>query len=249
VTDDAFLGGALHILQPRRGYRAGVDAVLLAAAAPLEAGRGERVLDCGAGVGTVGLCVAARVADARVVLFEREPQLVAIAAENIRRNELSQRVRVIEGDVRLPAAEARERGLDSEGFAHVLANPPFYADGEGSAASDPLKAASHAMKRGDLELWARFLARMAAPGGSATLIGRAEALGELIGALEGRFGGVKILPVHPREGMAAIRVIVQGFKGSRAPARLLCGLVLHGADSAFTPLAGEILRCGRALSL
>ena len=33
VTDDAFLTDRLRILQPARGYRAGLDAVLLAAAA------------------------------------------------------------------------------------------------------------------------------------------------------------------------------------------------------------------------
>ncbi|HET6223567.1 MAG TPA: hypothetical protein VFE11_15445, partial [Dongiaceae bacterium] len=51
VTDDAFLGGALRILQPKEGYRAGIDAVFLAAAAPARTSRKERVLDVGAGVG------------------------------------------------------------------------------------------------------------------------------------------------------------------------------------------------------
>ena len=55
TTEDAFLGGALRILQPKDGYRAGIDAVLLAAAAPLRQGRVEQVLDVGAGVGVVGL--------------------------------------------------------------------------------------------------------------------------------------------------------------------------------------------------
>ncbi|MCU0955509.1 MAG: hypothetical protein MUC37_13135 [Hyphomicrobium sp.] len=54
TTEDAFLGGRLRILQPARGYRAGMDAVLLAAS--VESGYGT-VLDCGAGVGTAGLCV------------------------------------------------------------------------------------------------------------------------------------------------------------------------------------------------
>ena len=60
------------VLQPAAGYRAGLDAVLLAAAAPLQPGRVEQVLDVGAGVGVVGLAVARRAADAVVTMVERE---------------------------------------------------------------------------------------------------------------------------------------------------------------------------------
>jgi tRNA1(Val) A37 N6-methylase TrmN6 len=70
-----------------------------------------------------------------------------------------------------------------------------------------------------------------------------------MGALSGRFGGLRILPVYPRSGAPAIRVIVQGTKGSRAPMTLLPGLVLHGEGNAFTPAADAILRSGSALSL
>ena len=51
VTEDMFLGGQLRLRQPRRGHRAGHDAILLAAATPARAG--HRVVEFGAGVGTV----------------------------------------------------------------------------------------------------------------------------------------------------------------------------------------------------
>ena len=91
VTRDAFLGGAIYVLQPKAGYRAGLDAVLLAAACPVGPGfssgvGGESVLDCGAGVGTAALCIAARVPSARLTLVEREPELVALARDNISAN-------------------------------------------------------------------------------------------------------------------------------------------------------------------
>src|SRR5262249_35406809 len=85
VTDDAFLGGGLRVLQPNAGYRAGIDALLLAAAAPLRVGRQERVLDVGAGVGVVGLAVARRVPLCEVTLVEREPFLAELAQRNIAR--------------------------------------------------------------------------------------------------------------------------------------------------------------------
>lgn len=249
LTDDAFLGGALQVLQPVSGYRAGVDAVLLAAAAPVGPDAAHRVLDVGAGVGTVGLCLARRCSDAAVVLLERERELARIARDNVRRNRLEDRVTVAEADLdRLSAEALSHAGMDGS-FHHVVANPPFHAAGSGTLASERLKAESHAMDDGGLERWMRFLARMAAPGGTATVIHKTEALAELLSELGGRFGALKVLPVHARQDEPAIRVIVQGIKGSRAPLRVLPGFVLHGADGAFTAEADAILRAGAALDV
>ncbi len=249
LTEDAFLGDRLIIRQPKTGYRAGIDAVLLAASAPVLAGRHQRVLDCGAGAGTVGLCVAARVAGTIVTLVEREPQLAALAADNAVRNRLQARVRVITGDVKLKATDPAGVALEADSFDHVLANPPFHTTGHGTPAADPLKSASHAMTEDSLDLWARFMARMAKPGGTATMIHKADGLMSVLKALEPRFGDLRILPLHPRDGEPAIRVIVQGTKGSRAPLTLLSGLVLHNADNSFTVRATAVLRHGSGLTL
>jgi len=249
VTDDAFLEGALHILQLRSGYRAGLDAVLLGAAVPADSSRPLRVLDVGAGAGTAGLCVARRASFAEVVLLEKESQLAELAAENIRRNDLSARVRVVTGVVGASATDLRVLGLVEESFGHVIANPPFHDSDAGTLPPDALKAGAHAMLDGELERWARFMARMTAPGGEATIVHKAEALPRVLAAFEGRFGALKILPLHPRDGAAAHRVLVQGVKGSRGPLQILAGFVLHESDGAFTPAAQKILRAGGALSM
>lgn len=249
ITDDAFLGGKLNLLQPRSGYRAGVDAVLLAAAIPCAPGQSESVLDAGGGVGTVGLSVVRRCPEATAVLLERAPKLVELAEENVRRNDLSVRVRVFSGDLTASWSEMAGLGLAIESFDHIAANPPFHVDGKGTPSSDAWKSAAHSMPEGDLDLWGRLMARMAVSGGTATMIHKADALQAVLGALAGRFGAFKVLPVYPREGQAAIRVIVQGIKGSRAPLTLLPGLVLHGEGNGFTPAAQAILRDGAALLL
>jgi FkbM family methyltransferase len=247
TSDDAFLGGGLQILQPKAGYRAGIDAVLLAAAAPTVAA--ALVLDVGAGVGVVGLAVARRLADAHVVLVERDCALAELARANIARNGLGDRVRAIEADVSRPLGELRELAPQAERFDLVLANPPYHALGRGTAARESMKAAAHAMPAGDLDRWARFLAAMARPGGSVTVIHRADALGDILAALTGRFGGVVVFPLYPREGEPASRVLIQATKGSRAPLELRRGLVLHDADNRFRPEVDAILRRGAALSL
>ncbi|WP_439542146.1 tRNA1(Val) (adenine(37)-N6)-methyltransferase [Hyphomicrobium sp.] len=248
VSDDAFLGGGLRIFQPLQGYRAGLDAVFLASAVVDRPGLGARVLDVGAGVGTAGLCVAWRCAGARVVLIEREPDLVALARQNIARNGLENRVSVIEADVgRISRDELAAHGIVEEHFDHVIANPPFHSEGAGTAARHALKAAAHAMPEAGLADWARFMARMARPGGEALVIHKADALPALLSCFEGRFGGLSVQPLHPQMGEAANRVIVRGTKGSRAPFRIEAGLVLHDAEKRATAGADGVLRRGLAL--
>jgi len=247
VTDDAFLGGGLSILQPRAGYRAGLDAVMLAAAVPAGDKRPLRVLDVGAGVGTAGLCVARRLPFAEVVLLEREPQLAVLAAENIRRNGLDDRVRVLNAAVGASAAELLAAGLSEESFDHVIANPPYHDTDAGTLAPDATKAGAHAMPEEELQRWARFMVRMAAPRGEAILVHKAEALQRVLAAFDQRFGAVRILPLHPRAGDPAHRVLIAGIKGSRAPLRLLAGFVLHADGNGFTSEAQAILRGGAAL--
>jgi tRNA1(Val) A37 N6-methylase TrmN6 len=140
-------------------------------------------------------------------------------------------------------------GLVEESFGHVIANPPFHDIDAGTPPPDALKAGAHAMPDGELEAWARFMARMTAPGGEATMIHRADALARVLAVFEARFGALKILPLHSRQGTPAHRVLVQGVKGSRGPLQLLPGFVLHGEGNAFTPAAQEILRAAAPLPM
>lgn len=249
VTEDAFLGGALSLFQPRQGYRAGLDAVLLAAAVPVRGEAPERVLDAGSGVGVVGLCVARRVPATNVALVENEPRLAALARRNVLHNDLADRVEVVEADVTAPGSVLEALGLKSDAFDHVVANPPYHEEGRGRRPKHPIKAAAHAMPAEDLQRWVQFLTRVAAPGGSLTLIHRPDVLPHLLPVLKGRFGGLKILPIHPRVSEPAVRVIVQGRKGSRAPLAILPGVVLHDENNRFRPEIVDILRNGAGLPI
>jgi tRNA1(Val) A37 N6-methylase TrmN6 len=269
TTLDAFLGQRLLLEQPTHGYRAGLDAVLLAAATPVRPTQAEAVLDIGAGVGTVGLCIAARCPLATVTLWEAQPALAGLAAENIRRNQLDPRVRVVTADVHDRSAHLRSLGILADAYDHVVCNPPFDITGHGRPSANALKAASHAMAADGLTQWLRVLARTCKPGGTLTLIHRADALARLLAAAEGRFGALRILTLHPRTGEPANRIILQGIKGSRAPLTVLAGLVLHAGDRhggdkrggdneggnnggegrGFTPQLQAILRDGAPLEL
>ena len=113
LTEDALLGGRVQLLQPARGYRVAIDAVLLAAA--VDAVPGQRILDLGAGVGAVGLCLAARLAGCCVVGIELQPALAELAERNANLNGMADRVRTIIHDLAKPLPEQWRTFLVSKG--------------------------------------------------------------------------------------------------------------------------------------
>ena len=244
-TSDAFLGGRISVLQPGQGHRSGSDAVWLQAAVP--ATRGQKVLDAGAGVGVAGLCILARVPGSLVTAVERDPALCALSKANAAHNGFADRFSCIEADVTAPQSVLREKGLVAESYDHVMANPPYYE--EGTVRTSPESASAHVMASNGMENWVRFFVGMAAPKGLLTLVHLPERLPRLLPSLEGRFGGIKIFPLFPKEGAPATRFILQATKGSKAPLQVLPGLVLHGASGAYTTMAEAILRGGAPLDL
>lgn len=239
TTSDAFLGGRLNVSQPRNGFRAGLDSVLLGAAVDRAS---ASLLDLGAGVGTAGL-VALTLNHALVAtLAELDPDMVALAEQNIAANGLSTRARTATVDVTAPGLVRVEAGLAPDIFTSVIANPPYFDPARGTAPSAERSAARH-MTPETLDLWIRTAASTAAPGGEVIFIYPAEGLATLLAGFSSRFGTVSLLPLVPREGEAASRVLIRGIKGSRAPTRLLASRILHEADGrGFHPAFDAIFR-------
>jgi tRNA1(Val) A37 N6-methylase TrmN6 len=247
LSDDAFLGGRIRLLQPEKGVRAGIDAVFLAAAIP--ASPGDKVLEAGIGSGAAALCLCARIEDLQVTGVEIQPEAARLARRNIARNGLDENITVLEADICAPAQTLFEAGILPDSYAHVFANPPYYQPGAGRPSPLPGKAIAHAHERGDLPGWMRFLIRSLKPGGALTLVHRPESLGQILTALEGRAGNIRIAPLFPRPGAPAHRILVQATKASRAPLKLLPGLVLQDQTGAYCAAANAVLRKGAAYPL
>lgn len=221
LSHDAFLGGRLRIAQPKRGYRAGVDPVLLAASVPVHAG--QSLLDLGCGSGIAGLCVAARAPGITLAGLEIQPAYAALARRNAAANGLT--LEVAEGDIAAMPAALRARQFD-----HVIANPPYFERDSSTAAQDAGR--ERAMGEGlPLAEWVRAAARRTLSGGTVTLIQRAERLPDLLSAMTAYLGSVEILPLIPRRGRAARLILIRGRKGGRAALRLHDGWLLHAGDS------------------
>jgi len=241
LTDDHLLGGRVRFSQPAHGYRVAIDPVLLAAAVP--ARPGERVLDAGAGTGAASLCLAARVAECRIVGLELQRPLQRIASHNVAQNELGGRVEMVEGDLERPPPR-----LVGASFDHVMTNPP-HLPAATSPSPNRQRALAHAEASLDLAGWLLGCLRMLKPDGRLTLIHRTDRLSETLAALLGRAGEVIVFPLWPAAGRPAKRMLIHARKGARGPLRLVPGLALHDERGGFCPWLEDVLREGRPLDL
>jgi tRNA1(Val) A37 N6-methylase TrmN6 len=233
-VSQTFLDGRVIVEQPGQGFRSGTDAVLLAAAVPAAAG--QSALELGAGSGAAGLCLLARVPGLGMTGVELDAAGVDQARANAAANRME--ARFVTGDIfDLPPELRRD-------FDHVLANPPFHDGGQQSPDPARARALSDA---GSLGQWLSTGLQRTVSGGFFTAIIRADRTPEALAALGQR--GVHLLPLWPRQGMAAKRAILLARKGSRAPFSLLPGLVLHEADGRYTAEADAILRDGGPLAM
>lgn len=249
TTDDALLGGRVRFCQPKSGYRAAIDPVLLAAS--LAPKRGHRVLDLGCGAGAAMLCVAARLDGVQIDGLEIQTQLTALAAENIKANGFQDRLRAISGDLLMPPPE-----LKPDSYDWVMANPPYLPETRGNPPPDASKRIAHMEGDADLGAWVGVAQTLLKHKGTLAVVLRADRVSELLGAIEGggayvgeeSFGDVRVLPLWPHAGETAGRVLVHARKGVKQPSTLLAGMVLHGADGAYSDEAEAVLQ-GGALSL
>lgn len=240
TTVDKFLGGRIVCAQPKTGFRAGHDTVLLAAAVPARAG--DRILELGAGAGIASLCLAARVPDCEITGIEIDPELVALANANAKRNGMADRVRFVEGDV-------LNLDIPDGPFDRVFSNPPFHrADGQVS----PSPERDRAKRARDLIGWTVRTAANAAQDGTVTLIVHAGgSFEDILTAIDGFETPyeITILPLLPRAGEAPKRAIAQLRRTSRGEERELEGFVLHQPDGKPTEEAEAVLRHAGALRL
>lgn len=246
TTEDEFLGGRLKLEQLKDGFRAGLDSVLLAAAAKVEPG--EHVMDAGCGAGVAGLCLLARVSGVQLTGIDQEPDAIRLCTDNAARNKFAGAAQFIEGDVfDLPNLLGRDR------FDHVISNPPFHDPMRERLSPRAGKAAAHALQLGEpyaaaLGLWISNCLTALKTKGRITLVNRTEALPAILAALEGPTGAIEVVPLWPKKGEPARRVIVRARKGAKTGAKLASGFVLHGPDGDFTPEIDAALRDGEPLA-
>jgi tRNA1(Val) A37 N6-methylase TrmN6 len=235
-TDGFLLGGRVQHAQPARGFRSGIEPVLLAAAIP--ARPGQRVLEAGTGSGAALLCLAERVPSLFGVGVELDPAMAGLAQANARANDRRDLLFIAADIARLPLAG---------GFDHAFANPPYHL-AAGGVSPDPSRERAKHASPALLAVWAAALSASLRHRGTLSFVLPAAHLPVCLAAMAAAGCAVADLyPFWPRLARPAKLMVVRGIRGGRMPMRLHSGLVLHGPDGAYSAAAERILRDGAAL--
>ena len=231
------LGKQVELRQLPDGFKTSLDSVILAAACPVD-DKASRVLDMGCGVGSALFCILQRVDAATGAGVDIDEDAIRLARENARLNDCGDRAAFHVEDIR-----SYDVGKDDR-FDHVICNPPYMEAGTHLSSPSHRKAQAHGHQQPGLALKDWIKAGFAAlkPHGSITFIHRADRLDSMLQIMGRRFGAYEIIPLWPKAGVSAKRVIVRARKDRRSPGHMYPGIVLHEEDGQYTAEANEILR-------
>ncbi len=237
LTHDRFLGGKVMLWQPKSGYRAGVDPVLLAASVP--ATPGQSVLELGCGVGAAALCLGARVADLDLFGVELQPDYAELAQRNATENGQDFTVTCADLTQLPPALTARQ-------FDHVIANPPYYLERNRVGGADAGRETA-LTEETPLADWVGVAAKRLKPKGMMTFIQDIERLPEMMAAIPSGVGSIEVWPMAGRAGRAPNRFLMRARKQGRARFVLHATLAMHLGDhhvdgDTYDPRVGAVLR-------
>ena len=140
LTENTLYNGELICCQYRDGYRFSVDAVLVTHFCQIK--DAAQVLDLGCGSGIIGLQLACLHPFISLIGLEIQEELVALARENVSRNQLDNRFEIVEADVC-----GIGKVLAAESFDLVVCNPPYRKCGSGRVnRGDQAAIARHELK-------------------------------------------------------------------------------------------------------
>ena len=240
-TKDSFLGGGIRIWQPKKGYRAGIDPILLAASVNVSAG--QKVLDLGCGVGTASFAIGYRVKNVELHGIEIQKAFVDLADLNSKENG-------IEFQVECTNISDLSSNITSKNFDHVIANPPYF-DRKSSVRGINVYKEKSFGDTGPISEWLKVAAKRAKPKGFVHFIVRSDRLMEIFTNMPNSLGSLVITPVISRKNENAKLTILHAKKNGRAGFIISSPIVLHPLKSdsreKYVPEVDKVLRNGASL--
>ena len=237
-TNDYLLNKKIKIFQPKDGYRASTDAVFLSSLLDSKkVKKDDTILDVGSGTGAISLCLASRLKDVKITGIDIQKDLVELSNMSSKENGFDDFLTYINTDIR------QKTSLPSGTFSFVITNPP-YSDHDMPSPNESKKLA-HNHQDFDLTGWLSFCLKMLKPKGYLLVINRAEAINEIITAIDKKAGSINVLPIYSKLGQDAKRVAVIAQKTAKGITKILPPFYTHNEDGSYTDKAQSILRLGK----
>lgn len=222
------------MVQHAKGYRFGLDALLLATDLPPLPENAE-IVDLGAGQGAVSCVIAAHNPDVCVTGIERQEGLSELFRQNVKRNGLGGRVRLVETDLR------NRSNLRSHIADLVVSNPPYHEVGGGQKSPNLERAEAHQEWHGGIHDFVGAAQYLAKPGGYLKVVLPPKRLGAFRDALNSTDFGLQTLRFfHSTMDTSAYLFEALARRGTNPELEVLPPLVIYGLDGEY---GSEV--CGR----
>lgn len=227
VDDLQFAG--LRIIQKEKGFRFGMDAVLLADFARIDAK--ARVGDFGTGTGILPLLLHGRGKGCHYDAFEIQPDMAEMAQRSVRLNGLEEQFSVHN----LPVERAKE-AVKMVSLDAIVCNPPYGIPGATLLnPSDTLRLARHQSEEGLLS-WYKMAYQLLKGKGKFSMIYPAPRMLEAMELLnQAHMTPKRFRLIYPRADKPANLVLIEAVKDAKPMLQPEPPLIVYEQDGAMTP--------------
>lgn len=217
-----------RIIQKKKGFCFGMDAVLLSGFARVR--EGERAVDLGTGTGIIPILLKAKTEGDHFIGLEIQEEVAEMAARSVLLNHLEDKVEIVRGDIR----EASQL-FGRASFDVVTSNPPYMNDQHGLKNPDMLKAISRHEVLCTLDDVCREAAALLKPGGRFYMVHRPHRLAEIISSLkEYKLEPKRMKLVHPFIDKEANMVLIEAVRGGKSMMKVEAPVIVYQEPGVYT---------------
>lgn len=217
-----------RIIQKKKGFCFGMDAVLLSGFARVR--EGERAVDLGTGTGIIPILLKAKTEGDHFIGLEIQEEVAEMAARSVLLNHLEDKVEIVRGDIR----EAGQL-FGRASFDVVTSNPPYMNDQHGLKNPDMLKAISRHEVLCTLDDVCREAAALLKPGGRFYMVHRPHRLAEIISSLkEYKLEPKRMKLVHPFIDKEANMVLIEAVRGGKSMMKVEAPVIVYQEPGVYT---------------
>lgn len=220
--------GRLLIYQDETVFKFTIDPIL--AATFLRARPEERILDLGTGGGVIPLWLAGYRDYLHITGLEIQPEVAALARENLRLNGLEDRITIITGDLRELPNE-----LVGEQFPWIVSNPPYWSAATSRLTGIPALDQAKFELTCTIEDVAKAARRLAKGNGRLVMVHLPERLPDILGVFrQYGFEPKRLLMVHAKPGEPPNRILIEGQRNGKPHLHVLPPLYVRDERGEFT---------------
>ena len=217
-----------RIIQKKKGFCFGMDAVLLSGFAQVK--EGEVAVDLGTGTGIIPILLEAKTNGKHFTGLEIQEEVAEMAGRSVRLNQLEDRVDIVRGDIK----EA-SRLFGKASFDVVTSNPPYMNDNHGLKNPDLPKAIARHEVFCTLDDVCREASLLLKSGGRFYMVHWPHRLVEIITALKTyKLEPKRMKLVHPFADKEANMVLIEAVRGGKSMMKVEAPIIVYKEPGVYT---------------